>query len=122
MGGDSRSRAGEYYAPMPIDFTLLEKLPEKGTIGGVHWKGRRIRDLVPEIGIDGVDSNFVSARLRSMASAKEPLVAQFPAAGDARIWARTPAGSALVKDKDEILGDAPGISINHDEQEDNNGA
>lgn len=97
----------DYYMPMPLDFAVLERLPDKGILGGVHWAGRPVKHLVDEInqaaGAEGahVDNNMVTSRLRSMKIAG--LVEVFPATG-ARIWARTTAGRELLGRREEVLG------------------
>lgn len=88
---------------MPIDFLLLEGMPEQGTIGGVHWKGRRVADLTVEI-TEATDttmtSGFVQGRMRAMKL--YGFVADYPATGP-RVWARTPAGSELLGRKEALL-------------------
>jgi hypothetical protein len=86
------AKQGENYAPWPLDYKLLSMIPEIGTIGGVHWKGRRVKDLTAELNAEGIEvnGNLVSARMRSMSAAG--LVKQFGNRGAGRIWAKTPAG------------------------------
>jgi hypothetical protein len=89
-----------YYEPLPVDFELLTRMPDQGTIGGVHWKGKHVKDLRGEIldaangdlTPDMLTADMVSARMRSMLVAG--LVQNYPAmgAGGLRIWARTPKG------------------------------
>ena len=76
-----------FYRPMPLDFKILELLPEKGMIGGVHWQGRRVKDVRKQILEDEeitdptiVPTSLVQSRLRSMHVAE--LVENFPAAGN----------------------------------------
>jgi hypothetical protein len=100
----------EYYEPVPLDFLILELLPDRGMIGGVHWKGRRVNDLTRELwSRDGLDSSIltvqqVASRLRAMNSAG--MVASFSAiAGNGvKIWARTPEGTEHLGRRDELLG------------------
>ncbi len=94
------SKAGSYYSPWPIDFRILEKLPEVGTIGGVHWKGRRTKDLPSDIGLEGVTSELVASRLRSMHAGG--IVKNFPA-GEQTIWARTQKGTELLTKEEEYV-------------------
>jgi hypothetical protein len=96
---------------MPLDFELLERLPEKGTIGGIHWKGRRVKDLRLEI-IEAADledpnilpTSLVQARLRSMHVAG--FVENFPGSvgNNAVIWARTPQGNDHLARREELMG------------------
>jgi len=96
------------YLPVPLDFRLLELLPEKGMIGGIHWKGRRTKDMLSEL-IEGdqdlasvLTSPMLMARLRSMHVAG--YVEPFRSISGGNIWARTPEGSAWLKQKEEVLG------------------
>jgi len=101
---------GEYYRPIPIDFLLLEVIPERGLIGGVHWRGRLVSDIIDELAvredIDGssITSSMVQSRMRSMRLAG--YVEPFEATGAAgrSIWARTKAGSEYLARRDEVLG------------------
>lgn len=101
--------SNKHYRPVPADFLLLELLPEKGMIGGLHWKGRQVNSLVTEIneGLSGggqnglrVSSGFIQARLRSMHVAG--FVSAHPASGG-NIWARTPAGADYLGMKEKVL-------------------
>jgi hypothetical protein len=98
--------SGNYYRPTPLDFALLERMPDKGIIGGVHWAGRRVKHLVEDIN-DGVEpqhavkTSEVQARMRAMKVAG--YVVPFTAVGG-RIWARTPEGAEHLKTKAEVLG------------------
>jgi hypothetical protein len=102
---------GNYYRPVPLDFAILEALPDKGMIGGIHWKGlmakhvrQAILDAIPEL--DGTDlkPTTVASRLRSMNV--EGLVEPFAAIGSSgtQIWARTPEGVEYLARKEEVLG------------------
>lgn len=102
-----QSRAGNYYRPMPLDFEILARLPEKGIQGGVHWRGVMVRHLVRDInaalpeGVDALTESGVASRLRSMAVSG--YVENFPATGGA-IWAKTPDGVAFEATREEVLG------------------
>jgi hypothetical protein len=97
------------YMPTPLDFRLLEMMPAKGMIGGVHWKGRRVKDLLDEL-IDGepelaqyLTSSSLMARMRSMHVAG--FVEPFRGTGNqSNIWARTPMGTEYMARKEEVLG------------------
>jgi hypothetical protein len=103
----SRSKAGTYYSPVPLDFVVLDLLPEKGIIGGVHWAGVPVRHVVRDVnagtpqGTDPIAEAAISSRLRSMKVAG--FVEDFAATGG-RIWARTSAGSAHLARRSEVLG------------------
>jgi hypothetical protein len=99
----SKHKHTNLYEPTPLDFLLLELLPEQGMIGGVHWKGRRVVDLRNELG-DGVTTGNVQGRLRSMHVAG--LVDRHVSVGRAgvKIWSRTLDGSDLLARKTEVLG------------------
>jgi hypothetical protein len=120
-----RPISGSYYDPIPVDFLILAKLPDAGMIGGVHWKGRLVRDIWDEIvknDLNGdralVASSTVTARLRSMESAN--LVGSYRAnKGGYRIWARTAQGTEHLSNRDEILGIAP---IQNQDQENGDGS
>lgn len=108
---ESEKRPDRAYRPMPVDFMLLAKLPEKGMIGGVHWKGRLAAHLQKEmlaeangeLTADMIPMSFVTSRLRSMAIAGYTV--NYPAAGNAAvIWARTDKGTELLGRKEEVLG------------------
>jgi hypothetical protein len=99
------------FRPLPLDFTLLELMPEKGMIGGVHWRGRRGADLRQEVieqangelNPGELPTSLVMARIRSMHTFG--LVESFSAAGSGTlIWARTPEGTEFLKTREEVLG------------------
>lgn len=90
----------EYYAPWPLDYRLLAMVPEEGTIGGVHWKGRRSADLVAELNHEEeirVTSAMVSARLRAMQAAG--YTKAYGGSGNKKVWAKTPAGVKFEKEQ-----------------------
>lgn len=105
------------FEPLPVDFLILEALPDQGLIGGVHYKGRLVRevrkDLIAEAGVD-LETSFLQARFRSLHVAG--LIRRFPGTSSGRsgsssggtssntIWARTPRGRAFMARKDEFLG------------------
>jgi hypothetical protein len=97
-----------YYQPTPLDFLILEALPEKGVLGGVHWAGRPVKHVREQIneglpeGAEALGVNPIQARMRSMKV--EGLVEDFASHGSGRIWARTVAGSDFLVRKDEVLG------------------
>jgi hypothetical protein len=95
-----------------VDFLLLEKLPDKGMLGGIHWNGRRVKDLVDEINESlnnglKVTSSFVQARLRAMHVAgyvsKHPGSSSQENGGGQNVWARTLAGQEFLKTKASVL-------------------
>jgi hypothetical protein len=112
-----------YYQPLPADFVLLDKLPDKGMVGGLRWRGRRLRDVRTELldeareSLEGQDlldfeavltPNFVFARVRAMHVAE--LVEPFGSSGSGdsgnktAIWARTDKGREFLARKEEVLG------------------
>jgi hypothetical protein len=102
-----------FYSPLPLDFLILEKLPDEGTIGGIHWRGRRIVDLREEINEDlrgeaTVNSSELMARLRSMHGGAEHgpgLVKPYQGRRNgAKIWARTQRGAEFLRHKEAYLG------------------
>ena len=99
-----QSKAGTYYEPMPVDFSILALLPERGIIGGVHWAGVPVRHVTRDVNAEAdgatLPGSAVMARLRSMKVAG--YVEDFPAVGP-RIWARTPEGSAFLATREEVL-------------------
>lgn len=100
---DPESKLKHEFEPWPLDFVLLEKLPEKGLIGGIHWRGRQVRDLRDEINdVEGAEttSDQVSARLRALKIAG--YTQDFPGA-HGRIWARLQAGSSFLRRKESYL-------------------
>jgi hypothetical protein len=103
----SKGRPRRRYAPVPVDFILLDLLPDKGIVGGVHWRGIKVADLrinLKEEHDIELHGEGVSARLRTLEH--HGFVTQFPGggAGGSRIWARTPQGAELLSKRDEILG------------------
>lgn len=111
---------GGYYEPLPLDFEILSFLPEKGLIGGIHWKGRRVRDVAEEVNegvrktmlTEGeqeppsdifVKSTTIQSRLRAMQVAG--LVKGFPGTGQGeRIWAKLPKAAELIRHKEAYIG------------------
>lgn len=98
--------AGQYYSPIPLDFVILDLIPAKGILGGVHWAGRPVRHVTEEInrrpGLAEVNGQIVGGRLRSLKVGG--YVEDFAAAASQRIWARTPAGSEFLARREEVLG------------------
>lgn len=87
----------------PLDFVILEKIPEKGMIGGVHWRGRQVKDLAEEVKDDvgsTVSTGSLASRLRAMKVAG--FVQDFPAS-EGRIWARLEAGTSFLRQKETYL-------------------
>jgi exosome complex RNA-binding protein Csl4 len=111
-GNTSHTGKGNYYRPMPLDFTILDLLPDRGMIGGVHWRGKRVKDVREQIvnQSDGeltkadLPTTAIAARMRSMTL--EGFVENFTTVGSGGgvIWARTPKGLEHLARKDEILG------------------
>ena len=98
---------GEYYTPTPLDFAILENLPEKGILGGLRWAGRPAKYVREDINRDApkdlaVTISEVQARLRSMHV--EGHIEPFAGSGGSKIWARTEKGTAFLADKEEVLG------------------
>lgn len=107
------SKKGNYYEPWPVDFALLELMPNEGLIAGVHWRGRQVKDMVGELndqltpddlrnGAEPFTTPGIQARLRSMAVVG--LVTNHPGSGGMRIWARTSKGVDQLGRKNELLG------------------
>jgi hypothetical protein len=101
----------KFYMPIPLDFLILAKLPEKGMLGGIHWKGRRLKDVYEEIVTKDLNGDKtvlkpteIMARSRSMhvAGYLEPFGSM---RANEKIWARTPEGSAFLDRRGEILGE-----------------
>lgn len=86
------------YEPWPLDFRLLELMPNVGLVAGVHNAGRSavaLRDAINEVaGEDVVTSSQVSARLRVMRMAG--LCDSAPATGN-QVWARTALGVQMLE-------------------------
>lgn len=106
MGSSSQSTEG--FRPTPLDFLILEALPEKAILGGVHWAGRPVKHVVADInestpiGAPLVTSSMAQSRVRSMKVAG--YVSDFPSHGSGRIWAKLPAARDLQRRKSELLG------------------
>lgn len=92
------------YVPWPLDFAILEHMPEKALIGGVHWQGISVKNLSRAVsntaGIQ-VTSSQVNSRVRALREDGD--VEMFSATGG-KIWARTPKGTHLLSKKEEYLG------------------
>src|SRR5262245_5794242 len=126
MGSHSeRGRGrGSYYRALPLDFALLELLPDDGLVAGVHWRGRRARHLADEIndrlaGVDDLEpftAVQIQARLRSMHVVGH--VVNHPSGQSSLdVWARTASGVELLGRKNEVLGlpgTIPTIGETHD--------
>jgi hypothetical protein len=97
--------AGDNYQPWPVDFPILELLPEDGVLGGVHWKGRRVKDVVDELRDQDLDvtSDLVASRMRSM-NAGGVTIARPAGGGSAKVWARTTKGSTMLRNKEDYIG------------------
>jgi hypothetical protein len=96
------ANAGAYYRAMPIDQLILDLLPEEGTVGGIHWRGVRVKDVLTGLREQAPDdaskklitSTLVQSRLRSMAAAN--MVANYPTVGSGgvAIWAKKETSNA----------------------------
>lgn len=100
--------SGTYYVPQPVDFLLLDKMPEEGMVGGIHWKGKQAKQLRQDLIDDGIDAElipmtFIAARLRSMnvAGLVETYSQTRRSSG---IWARKPKGTEQLSKREEVLG------------------
>ena len=102
---------GDYYQPVPLDFAILEKLPDEGVIAGIRYAGRLAKHVRQELNDDlraagaeehALSTSEVQSRLRAMHVAGH--VKPFPgAAGGLHIWARTPQGSQHLSTKADVL-------------------
>lgn len=99
---------GSNYQPTPLDFAILERLPDKGILGGVHWAGRPLKHVRSDInaglpeGAEPVAITTIQARTRTMKL--QGYVEDFASHGSGRIWARTPAGAEFLATKEAVLG------------------
>jgi hypothetical protein len=86
------------YEPWPLDYKLLELLPDAGIIGGVHYKGRRARDLLKEITSEIGEGILNIAQLQSRLRVLKMngYAEKFPASGG-DIWARTSEGVKFLR-------------------------
>jgi hypothetical protein len=114
-GIDMTESGSKYFHPQPIDFALLDMMPSKGMIGGIHWKGRRVTDMRQQLLDDGVPAElikatFIAGRVRSMHV--EGLVESFGGANSGLIWARTQKGTDFLATRDQVLGEVE--DSNHD--------
>lgn len=113
MSADSKTQGKKYvprkYEPMPLDFLILEVMPEQGMIGGVHWKGKRVADIASEINErsngSGVKTKgtMIDGRMRSLKHFGYTKDFASYGTGGTRIWARTPEGTKLLANKEAIL-------------------
>jgi hypothetical protein len=117
-GTNSMTQQNPNYRPAPIDFRILDKLPDRGLIGGIRWRGRRVKDIREEIiaelraelgsqadeVLGDLTMNFFMARVRSMHVAG--LVENYGGTGigGTSIWARTEDGVAFMDTREEVLG------------------
>lgn len=96
------------YSPTPLDFLLLEQVPDDGILGGVHWAGRPLKHVRDSInaglpdGVEPVATSTMQSRARTLKLAG--YVIDHPSHGSGRIWARTPAGAEFLNTKAEVLG------------------
>lgn len=101
---------GDYYRPLPLDFLILEVIPERGLIGGIQWKGWRVMDILDNLmereDIDGsiLSTPMIQSRLRSMRIAGYVQSFETTAANGRSVWARSKEGTAHLEKRDEILG------------------
>ena len=96
---------GEYQLLEPLDYMILQHLPDQGTLfAGLYPLGETTPNLVGKFTpeqrtLGGVDSHFVSTRLRVLHI--QGLVLNLRSAkntGGKRIWQRTKEASRLVKE------------------------
>lgn len=82
---------GRYEFVVPLDFVILEALPNQGELlGGLIPLGRTVPDVVEQVLGGALDSPGVSARLRSLEAAGYTNSVKL-GKGD-RGWQRTPQG------------------------------
>lgn len=86
----------------PLDYLILKALPnENEMLGGVHYVGRRARDLSDQFG-EHVTVPQINTRLRICKL--NALVIDRPASGG-RVWQRTHKGVELLRQRGDL--DAP---------------
>lgn len=82
---------GRYYQAQPMDYAILELLPEENTMLGYHYLGMQVKDVAAKL---GHPSNEIQARMRSMAVAG--IVVHRPLSSN-RVWQRTAKGKELFE-------------------------
>ena len=80
---------------VPLDYAILDKLPDEGSVVGYHPLGRTVRVLAPEF--EGVDSEQLSGRLKSMELMGLTKGIKVTPVGQGRGWQVTPLGKKLLK-------------------------
>lgn len=88
-------KEGKYKFAVPLDYMIMEKLPDAGaTIGGVIPLGRTLTDLVADF--DGaVENTMILGRLRSLKAAGLVEIVRLPKTeGDG--WQVTRDGKKIV--------------------------
>lgn len=100
--------SGTQHNATPLDFLIVERLPDKGILGGVHWAGRPLKHVRDEINA-GLPDDAPSVTTATIQSRTRVLklhgyVEDFPSHGSGRIWAVTPAGREFAVTKEAVLG------------------
>jgi DNA-binding PadR family transcriptional regulator len=96
---------GNSFQPWPLDLKILEILPEEGLIGGVHPRGRRVKDVREEIldempeedrkelealGQDPISTGTLQSRCSELR--KYGFVVYSQGGNTGKIWAKTSKG------------------------------
>lgn len=95
-----RAEKGDFTLVEPLDFKLLEILPEVGTLfAGMYPLGETVKNIAKKMPThEGQDfpTKIVFGRIRSMEL--QGLVAQTRGGNSQRVWQRTQRGSKVFKE------------------------
>lgn len=98
------SRKGQYYEPHPLDYELLQRMPEEGAMLGYHTLGMTVKHALKELNKDvplaaRLTAEEVSARVRSMHVVGYVAKVKLLGTGGTLGWQRTPKGTAFYEEQ-----------------------
>lgn len=98
-----RAKKGDYQLAAPLDYMILQHLPETGTLfGGLFPLGETVQNILTKFTPEQqklLDTKMLSARLRvlHLMELSEPVYSGQTTRGKI-VWQRTPTGTKLVND------------------------
>lgn len=94
---EEKAKRGEFNLVEPLDYLILEKLPEQGSLfGGLFPLGETVANIaknLPKLEGKMFPSDIVTSRVRSMQL--QGLTLHTKGATSTRIWQRTPRATQL---------------------------
>lgn len=104
--------SGNYYEPMPLDYELLRRMPDEGSMLGYHTIALTVGHVKDTLNKDAPEgarltTGHIAARIRSMHVAGLCVKVRVMGASSAHGWQRTPKGAKFLRDNDKDFESVP---------------